>query len=103
MRVQLMYDINVNTGVAQYRVTNLGPQGSSASIEVNGQGSINFNDVGNQRLGPNRETWGICITFRDNVWAFRYEGQGRLDINYNSTSNSLELIPTNGTIAQLTG
>lgn len=97
-----MYNITVNTGVAKYNVTNLGPQGSNASVEINGQGPIHFNDVGNKKLGPNTQTWGVCITFRDSVWAFRYDGQGALDIIYNATGNSLTLTPTNGTVAQLT-
>lgn len=97
-----MYNITVNTGVANYNVNNLGPQGSTASVEINGQGSINFNDVGNRKLGPNQQTWGVAITFRDRVWAFRYEGQGALDIKYDSASNSLSFHPTNGSIAELT-
>jgi hypothetical protein len=99
---KLMYDINVNTGVASYNVKNLGPQGSEASVVINGQGTIHFNDLGDRKFGPNKQTWGVCITFRDRVWAFRYEGQGALSIDYNSASNSLKLNPTNGTVAELT-
>lgn len=97
-----MYNINVNTGTATYAVNNLGPQGSEACVVINGQGSIHFNDVGNRGFGPNKQTWGVCITFRDQVWAFRYEGQGSLDINYDNTSKGLKFNPTNGTIAELT-
>jgi hypothetical protein len=97
-----MYNVSVNTGLAEHKMTNLGPQGSSASIEIDGQGSIHFNDVGSHKLGSNQEEWGVCITFRDQVWAFRYEGQGALEINYDSSSNSLTLNPTNGTVAELT-
>jgi hypothetical protein len=97
-----MYNVNVNTGTAKYTVSNLGPQGSTASVEINGQGLIRFNDVGSQKLGTNTQTWGVCITFRDKVWAFRYEGLGVLDIVYDAPSNSLKLTPTNGSIASLT-
>ncbi len=97
-----MYNIAVNTGVAKYNVSNLGPQGSNASVEINGQGPINFNDVGNHKLGPNQQPLGVAITFRDQVWAFRYEGQGNLEITYNSSTNSLTFNPINGSIAQLT-
>lgn len=97
-----MYNITVNTGTAQYTVNNLGPQASHASVEINGQGPISFNDVGTKKLGPNTQSFGVCITFRDSVWAFRYDGGGQLGITYNSGSNSLSLVPTNGTIAQLT-
>lgn len=97
-----MYDINVNTGTASYKVTNLGPQGSSASVEINGQGPIHFNDVGDRKLGPDPQPWGVCITFGDKVWAFRYQGQGALDITYDKASNSLKLTPTNGAVSQLT-
>ena len=97
-----MYNITVDTGTAKYNVTNLGPQGSNASIEINGQGPINFNDVGDRKLGPNKETWGVCVTFLDRVWAFRYEGQGALNVVYSSANKSLTLTPANGSIAQLT-
>jgi len=97
-----MYNITVNTGVAKYNVNNLGPQGSNASVQINGQGPINFNDVGSRKLGPNKQTWGVCITFLDRVWAFRYEGQGALDIAFDSATKSLKLTPANGTIAELT-
>ena len=97
-----MYNISVNTGIATYNVSNLGPQGSNTSIEINGQGPIHFNDVGDRKLGPNNQTWGVCITFRDNVWAFRYEGGGKLDITYDQSTNSLNLTPENGSIAELT-
>ena len=97
-----MFNVTVDTGKAKYDVTNLGPQGSNSSVVINGQGPIHFNDVGDRKLGPNNQTWGACITFRDKVWAFRYEGQGALNITYDSSSNSLNLNPTNGTIAELT-
>jgi hypothetical protein len=98
-----MYNINVKTETAKYSVTNLGPAGSNASIEINGQGPIHFNDIGDRKLGPNKQKWGVCITFRDTVWVFRYEGQGAaLDIVYNAASKSLELTPANGTVAMLT-
>lgn len=99
-----MYNITVNTGVAQYTVNNLGPQGSHASVEINGQGPISFNDVGTNKLGPNNQQFGVCIAFRDSVWAFRYPGvQGQLAITYNAGSNTLTLTPGTGcTLAQLT-
>ena len=65
---------SVDTGVARYGVDNLGSQGSQAVIAINDQGSIVFNDIGNKKLGPNTQTSGICISFRDSVWVFRYEG-----------------------------
>lgn len=95
-----MYNINVNAGAANYTVTNLGPQGSTACIEVNGQGEIHFNDVGNKALGPNKQTWGVCITFRDQVWVFRYEGLGELGIS--AVDGTLVFKLVNGTIAELT-
>lgn len=97
-----MYDVNVNTGVSTYNIVNLGPQGSSATIEINGQDSIHLNDVGNNKLGPSREPLGVCITFRDRVWAFRYTGRGNLNITYESSSNTLILKPDNGTVTELT-
>lgn len=98
-----MYNITVKTGIATYNVTNLGPEGSNASVEINGQGPIHFNDVGNRKLGPGTKTWGVCITFRDNVWAFRYDNQGALEIIYDAPSKSLKLTPANnGTVTQLT-
>lgn len=97
-----MYDVNVNTGLAKYTIVNLGPQGSNATIEINGQGSIHLNDVGNKKLGSSQEPWGVCITFCDKVWAFRYNGQGKLNIDYNSSSNALTLNSTNGTVVELT-
>ena len=97
-----MYNIAVSTGTAKYNVTNLGPQGSNASVEINGQGPIHFNDVGTRKLGPNTQSFGVCITFRDRVWAFRYEGQGELEIVYQTSGNSLSLNPINGTVAELT-
>ena len=97
-----MFDVTVNTGKAEYKVTNLGPQGSNSSFEVNGVGPISINDVGNHKLGPNQQTWGACIMFRDRAWAFRYEGQGKLEIAYDPNTKNLKFNPVNGTIAELT-
>jgi hypothetical protein len=99
-----MYDVKVNTGVATYNIINLGPRGSSATIKINGQDSIHLNDVGPNKLGPSQERLGVCITFRDRVWAFRYDGQVNLNIDYDSSSNTLTLNPSNsnGIVTELT-
>jgi hypothetical protein len=100
-----MYNITVNTGTALYTVTNLGPQTSWAAVEINGQGPICFNDVGTNPFGPNpnNQQFGVCITFLDSVWAFRYNaGQGDLVITYNA-GNPLTITPTTGgTVTPLT-
>ena len=97
-----MYKITVNTGAATYTVENLGPQGSQANIEINGQGSIHFNCIGVKQLGPSTKTWGVCITFRDRVWVFRYEGGGDLEVTYNATTESLAFNGINGVVDELT-
>ena len=97
-----MYDVSVIGGLSQVSMLNLGPQGTSAIIEIDG-GSIHLTDVGHRKLGPSTEVWGVCIVFCDRVWTFRYEnGQGKLNIEYNPSSKELTLTSTNGTITELT-
>jgi uncharacterized protein YqkB len=97
-----MYDVSANTGTSNLKMVNLGPQGTSATIEIEGQGPIHLNDIGSRKLGSSQEQWGVCITFRDKVWAYRYEGKGNLSIDYNPSSKALTLNSTNGKITELT-
>ena len=97
-----MYNIMIDTGAAKYTVDNLGPQGSQAFVEISGQGCIVFNHIGDKKLGINTQTSGVCITYRDHVWVFRYDGQGELKIEFNSSINSLDMNVVNGTVEELT-
>lgn len=83
-----------------YTMTNLGPQGAVQTVDVNGAPPIRFSDIGNKPLGPNKETWGILISFGDSTWAFRHEGQGSVTIDV--SGDTLNFIQKNGSIAKLT-
>ena len=101
-----MYSIVVNTGIATYNVQNLGPEGSEGCVVINGEGTIHFNDVNDKSLGPSNPNlpMGVCITFRSQVWAFRYNGMGQLTITFNPSTRTLTLVPQNGgTVTELTG
>jgi len=98
-----MYNLKVNTGLTKYDVNNAGPAGSTQSMEIYGQGEIRFNDIGDRPLGPNKQTWGVCITFRDQVWVYRYEANnGTLSITWDEPRKELKFDPQHGsTIAKL--
>lgn len=54
-------------------------------IQVPGVGSVNFTDLGEQRVGGySRSTWGVLISYQGEETEFRYEGGGEIQININN-------------------
>ena len=94
-----MFNINVDTGVTKYVVTNCG---GDTQFDMNGDGIVRINDLGNRKMGTNNASWGVCVTFHDHVWEFRYEGQGGLNLAYNRTSKVLAVTATNGAVTEIT-
>lgn len=54
-------------------------------ITVPGIGSVNFIDLGQQKMGGfSKATWGVLISYQGEETEFRYEGGGEIQININN-------------------
>jgi len=94
-----MFDINVDTGITKYVVSNCGGE---TQFDMNGEGIVRINDLAHRKMGTNNASWGICITFHDRVWEMRYEGLGALNLAYNRTNKVLTVTASNGAVTEIT-
>ncbi len=98
-----MYDLSVNGEVSNYEMRNLGVAGLNASIRPGRKaGLMNFTTVRASDLGVGSGHWATLITYGQRTWAFRYEGQGGLEVHYDPSTDQLEFFPRGGRVYELT-